>query len=119
MLGATTVPITAHFKASWIADQDYALTVRGCYEVPLEAVGLDIGARMNLDIFGRGSPPAEVRRLLAAVRDPFGLEFPERPASRDHERPDGGAGTGRIDRTQVAADACDFGFVTGIPRRQR
>ena len=68
-----THPITAYYKGGHVVLEDYSMVSRTCFELPLEAVVLEIAAKINRAVLGRTSPPEEVRRLVAAVPPPYGV----------------------------------------------
>lgn len=72
--GGKADPITAYYKGSYaVFSDDYSPVNRNCYQLPLEAVVLEIAAKINRATLGRRATAEEVRRLEAAIPGPYGL----------------------------------------------
>lgn len=71
--GDEMFPIVAYFKASQPVSDDFSKVVRPCYQLPLEAIVLEIAAKMNQLVFGRVAPRHEVEALIAAAPAPVAI----------------------------------------------
>lgn len=72
--GSEAHPITAYYKGGYeMSGGDYTPVNRNCYQLPLEAVALEIAAKINRAAIGRSATAEEVRRLETEIPLPYGI----------------------------------------------